>query len=59
MGEARFTAPRTVQLAQAMRRFGSRVTVVEQGPQLAVGEVPGVAAAVLELASTSEVLSNR
>jgi pyruvate/2-oxoglutarate dehydrogenase complex dihydrolipoamide dehydrogenase (E3) component len=32
-----------------MRRFGSRVTVVEQGPQLALGEDPDVAAGVLEL----------
>jgi pyruvate/2-oxoglutarate dehydrogenase complex dihydrolipoamide dehydrogenase (E3) component len=38
-----------LELAQAMRRFGSRVTVVEPGPQLAGGEDPDVAAAVLEL----------
>jgi len=38
-----------LELAQAMRRFGSRVTVIEQGPQLAGGEDPDVAAAVLEL----------
>src|ERR1700759_573732 len=35
--------------AQAMRRFGARVTVIEQGPQLAAGEDADVAAAVLEL----------
>jgi pyruvate/2-oxoglutarate dehydrogenase complex dihydrolipoamide dehydrogenase (E3) component len=38
-----------LELAQAMRRFGSRVTVIERGPQLAGGEDPDVAAAVLEL----------
>ena len=38
-----------LELAQALRRFGSRVTVIEQGPQLAGGEDPDVAAAVLEL----------
>jgi pyruvate/2-oxoglutarate dehydrogenase complex dihydrolipoamide dehydrogenase (E3) component len=38
-----------LELAQAMRRFGARVTVIEQGPQLAGGEDPDVAAAVLEL----------
>ena len=38
-----------LELAQAMRRFGSRVTVIERGPQLAGGEDPDVAAAVLDL----------
>jgi pyruvate/2-oxoglutarate dehydrogenase complex dihydrolipoamide dehydrogenase (E3) component len=38
-----------LELAQAMRRFGSRVTVIEPGPQLAAGEDPDVAAAILEL----------
>ena len=38
-----------LELAQAMRRFGSRVTVIEQGPQLAGGEDPDVAAAVHDL----------
>jgi pyruvate/2-oxoglutarate dehydrogenase complex dihydrolipoamide dehydrogenase (E3) component len=38
-----------LELAQAMRRFGSQVTVIERGPQLAGGEDPDVAAAVLEL----------
>ena len=38
-----------LELAQAMRRFGSRVTVIEQGPQLAGGEDADVAAAVLDL----------
>jgi pyruvate/2-oxoglutarate dehydrogenase complex dihydrolipoamide dehydrogenase (E3) component len=38
-----------LELAQAMRRFGARVTVIEQGPQLAEGEDADVAAAVLQL----------
>jgi pyruvate/2-oxoglutarate dehydrogenase complex dihydrolipoamide dehydrogenase (E3) component len=38
-----------LELAQAMRRLGSGVTVIERGPQLAGREDPDVAAAVLEL----------
>src|SRR5205823_4355829 len=38
-----------LELAQAMRRFGSRVTIVQRGPQLLVREDPDVASAVLEL----------
>ncbi len=38
-----------LELAQAMRRFGSHVTVIEAGPQLASREDPDVAAALLEL----------
>ena len=38
-----------LELAQAMRRFGSQVTLIEQGPQLAGGEDGDVAAAVREL----------
>ena len=38
-----------LELAQAMRRFGSRVTVMEAGPQLASREDPDVGAALLEL----------
>ena len=38
-----------LELAQAMRRFGSRVTVIEPGAQLAGGEDPDVAAALLQL----------
>jgi pyruvate/2-oxoglutarate dehydrogenase complex dihydrolipoamide dehydrogenase (E3) component len=38
-----------LELAQAMRRLGSRVTVIERGPQLAAREDPDVAAALLEL----------
>jgi pyruvate/2-oxoglutarate dehydrogenase complex dihydrolipoamide dehydrogenase (E3) component len=38
-----------VELAQAMRRFGSRVTVIQRGPQLASREDADVAAALLEL----------
>ena len=38
-----------LELAQAMRRFGSAVTVVERGPQLAGREDPDIGAALLEL----------
>jgi pyruvate/2-oxoglutarate dehydrogenase complex dihydrolipoamide dehydrogenase (E3) component len=38
-----------LELAQAARRFGSRVTIVERGPQLAGREDPDVAAALFEL----------
>ena len=39
----------SLELAQAMRRFGSRVTVIERGPQIASHEDPDVGAALLEL----------
>lgn len=38
-----------LELAQAMRRFGAEVTVIERGPQLAGREDPDVGAALLEL----------
>ena len=38
-----------LELAQPMRRFGSQVTVIERGPQLASREDPDVGAALLEL----------
>jgi pyruvate/2-oxoglutarate dehydrogenase complex dihydrolipoamide dehydrogenase (E3) component len=38
-----------LELAQAMRRFGAQVTVIEQAPQLAGREDADVGAAVLEL----------
>jgi pyruvate/2-oxoglutarate dehydrogenase complex dihydrolipoamide dehydrogenase (E3) component len=38
-----------LEFSQAMRRFGARVTVVEQGPQLAPREDPDVAEAMLQL----------
>ncbi|MEP7366136.1 MAG: FAD-dependent oxidoreductase [Acidobacteriota bacterium] len=38
-----------LEMAQALRRFGSRVTVIERGPQLARREDPDVGAALLEL----------
>jgi pyruvate/2-oxoglutarate dehydrogenase complex dihydrolipoamide dehydrogenase (E3) component len=38
-----------LELAQAMRRFGSKVTLIEQREQLAGGEDADVSAAVLEL----------
>lgn len=38
-----------LELAQAMRRFGSQVTIVERGKQLAGREDPDVGAALFEL----------
>jgi pyruvate/2-oxoglutarate dehydrogenase complex dihydrolipoamide dehydrogenase (E3) component len=38
-----------LELAQAIRRFGSEVTIIERGPQLAGREDPDVGAALLEL----------
>jgi pyruvate/2-oxoglutarate dehydrogenase complex dihydrolipoamide dehydrogenase (E3) component len=38
-----------LELAQAYRRFGSRVTVIESEPQLAAREDPDVAAAIMEM----------
>jgi pyruvate/2-oxoglutarate dehydrogenase complex dihydrolipoamide dehydrogenase (E3) component len=38
-----------LELAQAIRRFGSRVTIIERGPQLASREDPDVGVALLEL----------
>lgn len=37
-----------LELAQALRRFGSKVTVVERGPQVAAAEDPDVGQALLE-----------
>ncbi len=38
-----------LELSQAFRRFGARVTVIEEGPQLAKHEDPDVGAALLDL----------
>jgi pyruvate/2-oxoglutarate dehydrogenase complex dihydrolipoamide dehydrogenase (E3) component len=38
-----------LELSQAMRRFGSQVTLIEAGPQLASREDPDVGAALLDL----------
>ncbi|SFH73711.1 FAD-dependent oxidoreductase [Planctomicrobium piriforme] len=38
-----------LEFAQAMRRFGSRVTILQRGPQLLDREDPDVSAALLEL----------
>jgi pyruvate/2-oxoglutarate dehydrogenase complex dihydrolipoamide dehydrogenase (E3) component len=38
-----------LEMAQAYRRFGSRVTIIEQGPQLAGREDPDVAAEMREI----------
>jgi pyruvate/2-oxoglutarate dehydrogenase complex dihydrolipoamide dehydrogenase (E3) component len=49
-----------LELAQAMRRFGSRVTIVERGRQLVGREDPDVAEAILQLVHDDgiEVLLN-
>src|SRR6267142_2004187 len=39
----------SLELAQAYRRFGSSVTILEAGPQLAGREDPDIAAAILEV----------
>jgi pyruvate/2-oxoglutarate dehydrogenase complex dihydrolipoamide dehydrogenase (E3) component len=44
-----------LELAQAMRRFGSQVTVIERGPQLAAREDPDVGASLLELFRDEEI----
>ena len=38
-----------LELAQAIRRFGARVTVIQRGSQLATNEDPNVGAALLQL----------
>src|SRR3984893_9394197 len=38
-----------LELAQAYRRFGSQVTIIETGPQIASREDPDVAAALIEM----------
>lgn len=42
-----------LELAQALRRFGARVTVIERGPQLAIAQLP--ASAVLRTRTVSEL----
>jgi pyruvate/2-oxoglutarate dehydrogenase complex dihydrolipoamide dehydrogenase (E3) component len=44
-----------LELAQAYRRFGSRVTVVEHGLQLAAREDPDVAGALLQIFRTDGI----
>jgi pyruvate/2-oxoglutarate dehydrogenase complex dihydrolipoamide dehydrogenase (E3) component len=44
-----------LEFAQAYRRFGSRVTVVEHGPQLAGREDPDVADAILQVFGTEGI----
>ena len=45
----------SLEFAQAYRRFGSRVTVVEHGPQLAGREDPDVADAILQVFRTEGI----
>jgi pyruvate/2-oxoglutarate dehydrogenase complex dihydrolipoamide dehydrogenase (E3) component len=44
-----------LELGQALRRFGCKVTVVERGPQIAAAEDPDVAQAILENFSSEEI----
>jgi pyruvate/2-oxoglutarate dehydrogenase complex dihydrolipoamide dehydrogenase (E3) component len=44
-----------LEFAQAYRRFGSRVTVIERGPQLIAAEDPDVAEAVQRLFADEEI----
>jgi pyruvate/2-oxoglutarate dehydrogenase complex dihydrolipoamide dehydrogenase (E3) component len=44
-----------LEFAQAYRRFGSRVTVVERGPQVLAGEDPDVADALERLLADEEI----
>ena len=44
-----------LELAQAYRRFGSRVTVIEPGPQLAGREDPDVAEEMRRILATKEL----
>jgi len=44
-----------VELAQAYRRFGSRVTIIERGPQLAEREDTDVAAALFEMLRDEDI----
>jgi pyruvate/2-oxoglutarate dehydrogenase complex dihydrolipoamide dehydrogenase (E3) component len=43
------------ELAQAYRRFGSRVTIIEAGPRLASREDPDVAAVILEMLHDEDI----
>ncbi len=45
-----------LELAQAYRRFGSRVSIIEAGPQLAGREDSDVAAAILEMLRDEEIV---
>jgi pyruvate/2-oxoglutarate dehydrogenase complex dihydrolipoamide dehydrogenase (E3) component len=45
----------SLEFAQAYRRFGSRVTVIEHGPQLAGREDPDVADAILQVFRTDGI----
>ena len=44
-----------LEFAQAMRRFGSRVTIVQRGPRLLDREDPDVSDAILELMKDEEI----
>ena len=44
-----------LEFAQAYRRFGSRVTILQHGPQLLANEDPDVAAEILQIFSTEGI----
>jgi pyruvate/2-oxoglutarate dehydrogenase complex dihydrolipoamide dehydrogenase (E3) component len=44
-----------LEFAQAYRRFGSRVTVIQNGPQLLTGQDPDVAAEILQMFASEEI----
>jgi pyruvate/2-oxoglutarate dehydrogenase complex dihydrolipoamide dehydrogenase (E3) component len=44
-----------LEFAQAYRRFGSKVTVIHNGPQLLTGQDPDVAAEILQLFASEDV----
>ena len=44
-----------LEFAQAYRRFGSRVTILDQGPHLLANEDPDVAAALLEILASDGI----
>ena len=44
-----------LEFAQAYRRFGSRVTIIQNGPQLLTGQDPDVAAEILQMFASEEI----
>jgi pyruvate/2-oxoglutarate dehydrogenase complex dihydrolipoamide dehydrogenase (E3) component len=44
-----------LEFAQAYRRFGSKVTVIQNGPQLLTGQDPDVATEILQIFATEDI----
>jgi pyruvate/2-oxoglutarate dehydrogenase complex dihydrolipoamide dehydrogenase (E3) component len=44
-----------LEFAQAYRRFGSRVTIIQNGPQLLTGQDPDIAAEILQMFASEEI----